>query len=513
MGACAPRPALGGASAPVGHVTPRGPCLLVARSSHSAEERELVADKNDTEVLLQKLPDNKRLPRRSNTQLTKLGSHEPVAGMPDFLPCWAPTEEVTALALTPGFKEHPVPMGLCVGPAVRIARWSVATLWISQCLLALLAYRVSYCQEDGFVYRPSWLWYLFAPVLVLNLGLEYRCLQYTVLPFAQVTGSFRFVGLKVSYVGWLMLVGCLSIVNKVDMASDSFFLAVALRTDQCQGSEVQLDAVWSETIRQSFIPYFSWIRISTITLVCYIVMYMQLLYPLAQSTPTCGDSADLVVGNTANAEFRNILGHNMNLGDVLMILGEAANMASLQAQNPIYARAKEQYKWRHETNPTRSLIFLRNELLRGVVRIGLVALLENAVQLNIQTTLFAMNRAVFGGKYWQTQTLASILLSLMTSGSKVMGFWQCWKFYRSVFRRIELLKEESEDVWTGPSAPDLYRHEELFARRYMILLWGMVVVFFLLCSYACCKLVAAFVCKESVWNLSGCVDLPQSALS
>jgi len=345
------------------------------------------------------------------------------------------------------------------------------------------------------------------------LALEYRCLQHTVLPFAQVTGSFRLSCVKVSYIPWLVFVGCLSVVNKIDMASDSFFLAVALRTDQCRGSEVQLARVWSETIRQSLTPYLPWVRISTITLACYVIMFMQLLYPLAQSTPTCGDSAYLVVGNTAKAEFRNVLGHNMNLGDVLMILGEAANMASLQSQNPAYARAKEQYKWRRELNPTRSLIFLRNELLRNVVRIGLVALLENAVQLNIQTTLFSMNRAVFGGKYWQTQTLASIVLSLLTSGSKVIGFWQCWRFYRSVFRRIGELQEEFEDDWIAPNARGLYDHEYHLARKYMALLWGMIVVFFLLCAYACCKLIAAFVCKDSVWNLTGCVDLPPGALS
>jgi len=343
------------------------------------------------------------------------------------------------------------------------------------------------------------------------LALEYRCLQYTVLPFAQVTGNFRFA-VKVSYVAWLVLVGCLSVVNKVDMASDSLFLAVALRTDQCQGSEVQLSKVWTETMRQSMMPFLHGIRISTITLACYLVMFMQLLYPLAQSTPTWGDSPDLIVGKNGKAEFRNILGHNMNLGDVLMILGEASNMASLQALNPIYARSKEQYKWRQERNPTRSLIFLRNELLRGVVRIGLVALLENAVQLNIQTTLFSMNRAVFEGKYWQTQTLASILLSLMTSGSKVLGFWQCWKFYRSVNRRIHELMEETEDDLVVGS-PSLHQHEFDLARKYMVLLWVMIVVFFLLCSYACCKVVAAFVCKESVWNLTGCVDLPASALT
>merc|ERR1712176_1475453 len=125
-----------------------------------------------------------------------------------------------------------------------------------------------------------------------------------------------------------------------------------------------------------------------------------------------------------------------NLGDTLMVLAEASNMMTLQAQNPAYPRAKERYAWASERDPKRCLSFLRNALSRGVMRIGLVAVLENTIQIILQTQLLAINYSIFQGRHSQFQAHLSIALSLIMSASRVVEFWQLNRFYREVKARV-----------------------------------------------------------------------------
>merc|ERR1719221_2052874 len=102
-----------------------------------------------------------------------------------------------------------------------------------------------------------------------------------------------------------------------------------------------------------------------------------------------------------------------------MILGEAGGMMSLNMQTPSYPRAKEKQKRSQGAGPDGSLSLVRNALARGVLRIGLVGLLENGIQIYLQTAYFSIKRVVAhdGSPHWQA--MFSILLSLAMMGGKI----------------------------------------------------------------------------------------------
>jgi len=290
------------------------------------------------------------------------------------------------------------------------------------------------CTDDGFATRPGWLWLAFAPVLVVSMTLEYKCLTYTVLPFVQVTKRFRLLNIPVSYEVWMFCTMVLSVLNKADMASDSFFLAATLKSETC--AHEKITRVWIHLASEFPVQLPS--QFSHIVLFSYLLMFLQVVYPVLESTPRCGQQVDYTPGtaNGARKRFLNLNGNEMNLGDTLMILGEASNMATLQLQNPAYPRAKELYAWGCEKNPKRCLSFLRNALSRGIMRLGLVAVLENTVQIILQTELLAMNYYIFGSEHSQVQACISIALSLLMSVSRVVEFWQLRRFYGEVSTRV-----------------------------------------------------------------------------
>merc|ERR1712032_1388143 len=84
----------------------------------------------------------------------------------------------------------------------------------------------------------------------------------------------------------------------------------------------------------------------------------------------------------------------------------------------------------------RSLSGLRGELERGLVRYGLQAVVENAVQANLQVTLFAIHRAVMNEKKLQVAALISILITLLQSSVRFPLIHELFTFSSDVQRKV-----------------------------------------------------------------------------
>lgn len=488
-------------------------------------------------------PDKRKRPKHQRSQYVTM-SDAMIEPHPftTVLPKCVYSEEVAALSSRPEFQTKCVPMGLCVGPAVPLARAGAIVAWVGMLFLSAVSFPFSNCTEDNYAVYPQWLWLIFAPIVAVRFYLEWKCLQFTTIPYIQVTSSFRFLGCLVSFRWWFVWVIALGLLNMFDFGTDAFFTGVSLRTERCKGQRIT--EVFHIVMRHSalrFIPLVGHLRFSTIVVVVFLMSFLQLVFPLLVSTPRCGEKPDYVVGvdlpdgRKCKLQFTNLFGMNMNLGNALCILGESAGMASVQTLNPWFSRYKDQQIWMeafhgdeevNEENMThqmgclmRSLSGVRGELERGVVRYGLQAVLENAIQANLQVTLFAIHRAVMNEKKIQVQALTSILITLLQASMRFIIVHELFTFSAHVQLKVAEAKKviEASNAETSCHIHDLQRagfrtqwgleHELRAVKRYTILMKLICFLFVLAICYAIAKLVAAFVCKESVWNISGCVDL------
>lgn len=177
-------------------------------------------------------------------------------------------------------------------------------------------------------------------------------------------------------------------------------------------------------------------------------------------------------------------------------------------------------------NVHKSLQYLENGLSRGLARVGYVALLENAVQINLQITCLALRLAAT--KHHRTAPTIAEVFSVLTS--VVMA---CLKFNEGLFMlrfsmtvRTEIefaaevmVLESPEDITLSSRSCSNYfsvaydsmpeKTQRLY-RSVMLHTWIIRLVMLLLgvfTLYAVAKFVAVFRCPYAVWNISGCVDL------
>merc|ERR1712050_326231 len=134
-----------------------------------------------------------------------------------------------------------------------------------------------------------------------------------------------------------------------------------------------------------------------------------------------------------------------------------------------------------------------------VIRIILSYILENCLQINLQITLLAMQRCVM--TVWPTQSTMqaqawlSIGLSIVTSSLKLLEA-------KAFFSFAATITDMSESYMTADDKAALRR----FNRNVAVVRVACVVLALSL-VYGVCKILAAFLCEHSMWNITGCVDM------
>jgi len=175
---------------------------------------------------------------------------------------------------------------------------------------------------------------------------------------------------------------------------------------------------------------------------------------------------------------------------------------------------------RHRFNAHDSLKYLHNSLQRGFARVGLVALLENALQVNLQITVLALRLAAVGHGYKgdpedrpapTAAEISSVTLSVIMAILKVNEAFFLLRFSACVRKAIcEQHDEEPGSIFCFNGPPSLQEESKGIYRQIMFLTWLIRLIGVMLVAttgYALAKYYAVFHCEYSVWNISGCVDL------
>lgn len=307
------------------------------------------------------------------------------------------------------------------------------------------------------------------------------------------------------------------------MITDSFFVAASARTDTCNG-EIVTD-IWQATLRQSVFEFLGssleLVSFHRLVFVVWVFSFIQLAYPWLYSTPACGeDPVDYVVAfpkpgfeiATEKLQFDNLLGQkDTNLGNALYALAEGAGLGLLNLHQPWYARYKlitqlqmlEHQEALELDEISKPMGILRGELERGKVRFLLVAVAENAVQINLQITLLAIRRALEDRLHWKM--LLSIVTSMIVCTIRVFTCSDLIIFSGAVQRKVKKRLKEKLNTEDAQHITEQLTAIKSDTKGFKVI----ALLYAALLIYALVQLGMTYVCETSVWTIRGCVDLSE----
>lgn len=336
--------------------------------------------------------------------------------------------------------------------------------------------------------------------------LEIQCLKHFApycakLAIKENIVPFKVMGFKCYFHIWLSFYMVCSVMNVLDIGTDTTFASGILVW--CSGNDLEM--IWSKVWASSVfgILYVPVLKIQSVILASWALSLLQLLVPL------CTNSNKDILCCKENYEDRQLdetfCGGEKMYSDVFGDLADCAGFAtslnliqqlSYQKELPLdlsmieYALSDEWY-------------FMAR---RMASRLFLSYVLENCIQLNLQTSIFAIKLYIHGssGKEGQIQAAFSIGMSLLMTLLKLTEVWTFFKHVSGIENRVNILlaSELFSDEEKDTHVQDLGKFRRVL---WMVRLASAIMVMTI--CYAGCKLAAAFICEDSLWNITGCVDM------
>jgi len=460
-------------------------------------------------------------------------------------------------------------------PMLPFAFASTAMLWVFFAVFPLAGYKYSQCPSASkpFATLPVLLLMTYLPFLAISIALEVHMLRYVWVAHAETVVAPKFFGRRLSFPMLLLLGLSVSVLSHADLATNSAFMAKALKTWVCNTKQSpqpmqDIDRIWAEYVEQSVFRHVGLNRVSffALVIVAWFLMSVQLFSTLMATVPmkrrqdhtffTHDFKVIFDKEQYGENNYQTIFG-DTDHDDALMALADCNRMGAITFLDSAYL---QNYG---ESNPHYVLIYME----RLVKRFAFFRLLETAIQLQLQTSLFPMSFIAGGGEFVDFQTVFSIGVSIMMAFVSLKA--EITKFQVLVKLLIEDIEqwgkeeedededeqeeeeeeedqekaeedgrggegEEEEDVEEGTHT-DEDKHVDCLvgsdgsggsgclgvsdvmqeqkakwiksSRNLSIIFYTLVLLYVYLIMFAIAKFVMAFVCTDAVWNLTGCVSL------
>jgi len=447
------------------------------------------------------------------------------------------------------------------GPAIKAVHFTLPVIFGFVLLFPVLAWKVSHCPTPGhmYAYCPNWLVVLFVPLFLLMTWCEWNCFRIMVVPYVQWLAPFDILGFKVSLQEWLPYTFMMSSAAKLDIFTNSIFVAKIFATFKCKGSLwATAQTAWEVAIATSSVAHVP--LVNQLIFCCFlgwIIIVVQLVFAFLMSHPWKGvGKTDYNWQGERNGystlwtrlfdtchETRTMIWH----ADVVRILAPAIRNLTAMSQscNWQMERVRKHLKLRGTSHTNlqeqrRCFDMLFKESERMVLSLWLFTIFERAIVMETQTSMYALIQAVNKERDLQIYltlfvSFMSLIKALVDAGCQARNLLRT---HRQVIEQIQSLEEqppyEPENDFTtciekfktwlmrlpGPGDLPTQAGVLLEARRAkMIIVVGMVfgtVALLLILSHAFAKLVMVENCVYGFWNVpldsaslrrGGCVDL------
>jgi hypothetical protein len=383
-------------------------------------------------------------------------------------------------------------------------RLLVVAMMIMQAAFFVLVELNAACPEDDDAPTyPWWIWSVSVPCLLLRNYVEWRALGHFLPCYVKNVRKaglkpFTVLGVGVPFLVWAAAYVPYSNLNFFDVGTDSLFTVVVIKSEECPGNGMA--EVWRSTIQQSIFGGLGVQRValSSVVTAVWLISFLQMIYPLIQTLGRgcCRDEqlgqVGLDIGLLSCAPMCN--------AEKFADLSEAAGLATVRSVSITSTHASSCKGPGVLENQFTVVDYAAGVVRQLLLRFLFTYILENALQLNVQTTVFAIQRSLTKGAITpsQKQTLVSIGITIVLTFLKLAEVKSCFDFTRLV------------DGALAGYAPPAGTEGATLLRQYRRRKWGIAAASFVLVlalAYATCKLVAAFVCEGSMFNITGCVDI------
>mmetsp|Transcript_52541 Transcript_52541/g.153100 ORF Transcript_52541/g.153100 Transcript_52541/m.153100 type:complete len:530 (+) Transcript_52541:95-1684(+) len=433
--------------------------------------------------------------------------------------------------------QEPVPMGMICGPALR---WTFCNIgWQMVYFLGLMPIGSQFlkCTPNGLGRTPAWWSITLMPVVALSLWFEVQAVPFVLVPMLQVNDRFaiKIPGKKVAVRArvWLAVQLWMSFLSISNTANICAFSTRVMAATQCgreaeANGRVAMGRIWNEVINQSFfLSHFDSVSLQWIGFGFWLLSFSPFVFTLLWSWPVPNSQSvtyDVVVdGNPKGPiQYRTMTGAKVNHGMALSFLSEACGMASvLNCVSLEYAQKKFKMQLA-SSDPdwvVKCLEHAKGQCVRSVVRTFFGGTLKNALQLNLQITVYACLRAsqviMQEPEGLMPEMLYSIVLGIFSVLLILQDTWATCRFAHGAPDDIKValasLNKQKRKV-ASKKAADIQGHT---SKLFCLKVWLVFLTVFCCCLflYAIAKLSMSFVCESAIWNVSGCVDVERIALS
>lgn len=426
-----------------------------------------------------------------------------------FLPAWAYQKDVAEY------------MSWEVGPAVPWLRKSALLMLATQIgIFTFLASTVVCPDVAGVPHYSIFMWVVALPGLIFRLVAEVFAVSVYVSWYVQSINKarrkhpelklFKVMGVSATFIVWLAVSFVFSVLNGIDQMTDTLFTAMYWKAFRCPANHNMMH-IWSQVWQQSLFGKTGLppLNLGVIIVLSWVTCQLHVLVPFATTIPALSSSVDY---SRKSPGFVNSLctGEKLSHGFVFDELAEANDSASLQslASNGNFAAIVKEDVFQHAQI---GMAMRFSETMAK--RVWLSYIVENAVQVNLQATLFAIFYYVSG-----QQPTAAMYQSLFSIGLGI-GLTFLKLLDATVFRSFSRMMEEKnqdkiddggglgEGSNGGASGEDRLGK---FRRNVKCIYVGFAILTASL-LYATLKLFGAFFCEDSLLNLSGCVQISDDA--
>jgi hypothetical protein len=387
-----------------------------------------------------------------------------------------------------------------IGPAVVAGMQANGVVWCLFIVYPWILLAVTQCpqSEGSIAIVPLWAVAASFPCLLVASWLEMRVSRFVLPVYAKtIMDGPTFLGGKLSFWPWAILMISLSTLARMDFVTKSVFVAKALRTSWCS---TELEQQWHSVFSNSYVPFMSAVPFWLAAVILWLLMCFQALYVLAHvarigkvSGATTGrakaDDYDLKMPR-ADMEGRNWSIYKTLWVDrqthraAIFVLADGARMNSVLFQARGYLRTL------HGMHFPAQHIFLT--LRKQVLWSLLFLTIEAALFLNLQGTLCGIAVSISGDI--DMQTVCSIILGAFVN---LKGAVEASMAVYSLFKDVQ--KGQSFKIG------DINEKAKVSAKYWLSFFVVVMGLTFFLMFYAIAKSIASCLCPHGLWNLAGCM--------
>ena len=452
-----------------------------------------------------------------------------VPALPPDVPDWA-IDEVVLEIWTSGVD---VGGSRAAAPCIIWLQLAALSSFALQTSLYVLSRGQSSC-VDGHVHEGTWwVWSPILPAMVFRFFVERKAVRHLALPVARKGGSFTAFGKEITFTVWLVLCTLFSGLNFMDICTDSLWAAQSERLLTCGGPGERLRELWGASWAQSAparlgIPA---PNLASLVTIFWCLALLQICVPLAKSLAACKRDVHVADPELLLDFERHRLG-TPYIKDVAFDLAVATGMVTLEE---LQARQAHTMAEHHPTNVGAQLRYVAPLGETMAEKVLLIWFLENAFQLNLQTTFFALatraardDEELFAHEdpFAYYLTLLSILLGLLSTVMKLIKARHFLEIGNKIPAVPFIAQADPRDLARAPVAESATavaesakpfdegerRNKEAsinsqkLRRAILTVRAGVCLLVFTL-AYAVAKLIATHICPDSIMHVTGCVVL------